>query len=94
MPAGWKQHSGSPWVERWEGGRERCLAAGEAGCWSRQLWLGPTPAHQTRSSAFPCPAELVLVGLETLLLHASDLEISLSPYSGGVASLNKTRGSP
>lgn len=76
------------------GGSERCLAAGEEGCWSRQQWLGPTAAHQTCSSAFPCPAELVLVLPETLLLQASDLEISLSPYSWSVASVNKTRGSP
>ena len=76
------------------GGRERCLAAGEAGCWSRQHWLGPTAACQTCSSALLLPTELVLVLPETLLLHASDLEISLSPYSWNVASLNKTRGSP
>lgn len=38
--AGWKHCCGSPWVGRWEGGREGCLAAGEAGCWSRQRWWG------------------------------------------------------
>lgn len=75
------------------GGREQCLAAGGAGCWSRQHRLEPTAARLTRSSAFPHLTKLVLILPETLLLHTSDLEISLSFYSLGVASLNKTRRS-
>lgn len=75
------------------GGREQCLAAGGAGCWSRQHRLGPTAARLTRSSAFPHLTELVLVLPETWLLHTSDLEISLSFYSSDIASLNKTRRS-
>lgn len=70
MPAGWKQLSGCLGGE--VGGRERCLAAGEAGCWSRQCWLGQTAAHQTCSLAFPHSAELVLVLPETSLLHCAD----------------------
>lgn len=93
MPAGWKQHPGSPRAERWEGGSGALLQVRQA-AGPGSAGRGPAPAHQTRSSAFPRPTEFVLVVPETLLLHASDLEISLSPYGWNVASLNKIKVSP
>lgn len=84
--------AGCPWCG---GGRAGAVPGCRGGSsWSRLHWSVPAAAHRTRSAAFPRPAELVLVVPETLLLHASDLEISLSPCSWGLASLHKMRQSP